>query len=146
MGELKNLIIFGICAAMLVRLSGGTQYGRYVRFLGQLLLFAQIVGVCVGLFHGDKSLLWEQWEQASKEIDMRLAGDPEEGLQERSEDILEQISEDAVSYWEKEQEKEAASTEETRSSEEDGQSENPIEVAPIAGSLPVEVIVGGDEE
>lgn len=99
MEAVSRLIVFSICVTALCRLSASTPYEKYVRFLGAILLGAQLVGLVLALVGQGERSLWTQIEEKSTQLEMDFYGQSHEELEVKAEEIRQQLWEQSESYW-----------------------------------------------
>lgn len=99
MEAVSRLIVFSICVTALCRLSASTPYEKYVRFLGAILLGAQLVGLVLALVGQGERSLWTQIEEKSTQLEMDFYGQSQEELEVKAEEIRQQLWEQSESYW-----------------------------------------------
>ncbi len=99
MEAVSRLIVFSICVTALCRLSASTPYEKYVRFLGAILLGAQLVGLVLALVGQGERSLWTQIEEKSTQLEMDFYGQSPEELEVKAEEIRQQLWEQSESYW-----------------------------------------------
>ena len=99
MEAVSRLIVFSICVTALCRLSASTPYEKYVRFLGAILLGAQLVGLVLALVGQGERSLWTQIEEKNTQLEMDFYGQSPEELEVKAEEIRQQLWEQSESYW-----------------------------------------------
>lgn len=99
MSTVGKIALYGLYAAVIVQLSGGTPYGKYVRFISSLLLFSMIVGGITGWVSHGQNHLDEYISQADAQMKVQM-----DSFQ-NAEDILRYIASDAARSWEEENER-----------------------------------------
>lgn len=99
MAAMSRLVIFSLCVTTLCRLSASTPYEKYVRFLGAILLGAQLVGLVLALVGQGERSLWTQIEEKSTQLEMDFYGQSPEELEVKAEEIRQQLWEQSESYW-----------------------------------------------
>lgn len=99
MEAVSRLIVFSICVTALCRLSASTPYEKYVRFLGAILLGAQLIGLVLALVGQGERSLWTQIEEKSTQLEMDFYGQSPEELEVKAEEIRQQLWEQSESYW-----------------------------------------------
>ena len=124
MEAVSRLIVFSICVTALCRLSASTPYEKYVRFLGAILLGAQLVGLVLALVGQGERSLWAQIEEKSIQMEMDFYGQSPEELEVQAEEIRQQLWEQSESYW-------SAQLQETEQETGEEQQETGGEIPPV---------------
>lgn len=99
MAAMSRLVVFSLCVTALCRLSASTPYEKYVRFLGAILLGAQLVGLVLSMVGQDGNSLWGQIAEKSTQLEMDFYGQSPEELEVKAEEIRQQLWEQSESYW-----------------------------------------------
>ena len=127
MAAMSRLVVFSLCVTALCRLSASTPYEKYVRFLGAILLGAQLVGLVLSMVGQDGNSLWGQIAEKSIQMEADFYGQTSGELEVRAEEIRQQLWEQSESYWSA-QLQEAEAESETG---EDTQGETEGEILPV---------------
>lgn len=99
MEAISRLVIFSICVTALCRLSASTPYEKYVRFLGAVLLGAQLVGSVLSLVGQDGGGLWSQIVEKGATMEEKWYGDGSIEWEERSEEMQQELWSRSQEYW-----------------------------------------------
>ncbi len=99
MEAISRLVIFSICVTALCRLSASTPYEKYMRFLGAVLLGAQLVGSVLSLVGQDGGGLWSQIVEKSANMEEKWYGDGSIEWEERSEEMQQELWSRSQEYW-----------------------------------------------
>lgn len=99
MEAISRLVIFSICVTALCRLSASTPYEKYMRFLGAVLLGAQLVGSVLSLVGQDGGGLWSQIVKKSANMEEKWYGDGSIEWEERSEEMQQELWSRSQEYW-----------------------------------------------
>ncbi len=99
MEAISRLVIFSICVTALCRLSASTPYEKYMRFLGAVLLGAQLVGSVLSLVGQDGGGLWPQIVEKSATMEEKWYGDGSIEWEERSEEMQQELWSRSQEYW-----------------------------------------------
>ena len=124
MEAISRLVIFSICVTALCRLSASTPYEKYVRFLGAVLLGAQLVGSVLSLVGQDGRGLWCQIEEKSANMEEKWYGDGSIEWEERAEEMQQELWSRSQAYW-------SAQLEETEKESMDFKQETGDEILPV---------------
>lgn len=109
-----RLVIFSICVTTLCRLSASTPYEKYVRFLGAVLMGAQLVGILLSVIGQNSTALWRQIEQEGIRMEADLYGGDAAKLEEHADQILQQLWSQSEGYWREQLEEGEEGNSETR--------------------------------
>lgn len=99
MASMSRLVVFSLCVTALCRLSASTPYEKYVRFLGAILLGAQLVGLVLSLVGQDGTGLWGQIAEKQVQMEAEFYGQTSGELEVQAEEIRQQLWEQSESYW-----------------------------------------------
>ncbi len=99
METISRLVIFSLCVTTLCRLSASTPYEKYVRFLGAILLGAQLVGIVLTMVGQQDGGLWGRIEEKCIGMETEFYGAADGEMEERAEEIQRQLWEQSEIYW-----------------------------------------------
>ena len=127
MAAMSRLMVFSLCVTALCRLSASTPYEKYVRFLGAILLGAQLVGLVLSMVGQDGNSVWGQIAEKSIQMEADFYGQTSGELEVRAEEIRQQLWEQSESYWSTQLQEAEAETE----TGEETQGETEGEILPV---------------
>ncbi len=116
METISRLVIFSLCVTTLCRLSASTPYEKYVRFLGAILMGAQLAGIVLAMVGQQDGGLWRQIEEKSIGMETEFYGATYGEMEEQAEEIRQQLWAQSETYWSaqlQEMEEETGEPEET---------------------------------
>lgn len=99
METISRLVVFSLCVTALCRLSASTPYEKYVRFLGAILMGAQLVGIVLAMVGQQGENLWHRIEKKGIGMETGFYGASYEELGEQAEEIRQQLWTQSENYW-----------------------------------------------